>query len=438
MIKKVINKFKNSKIAKNSMWMIMTTVIQMIISLAVNMVVARYLSVEDYGILNYGLSFINFFIGICTLGLNSITIKYLVSEKDEQGKILGTCIVMRLISSILSVIMIMLIIIVLKNDKVIIITTLLQSISLIFESFSTINFWFQHKLQSKYTAIIAFVAYLFFAAYKIILVLLKKELYWFAFSNCVSYIVIAILLMIFYKKQKGQKLTFSWPKGKEMLKHSYHFILSSLMVALYAQTDKIMIGSMVDDISAVGLYSVSTTIINLWSFLPTAIINSFNPVLVEKKKVSNKDYLSKLKQLYSIIFWLGMAYTLFILIFGKLIIIILYGQKYLGGLSALRIAIFGVTFSFIGVVREFWLVCENKEKYAKWFAIIGVVTNIVLNFILIPIIGIVGAAIATAFTQFTTGIIAPLVFEETRECGSHIFSGILFKFYKNKEGMKNE
>jgi len=430
MIKKVINKFKNSKIAKNSMWMIMTTIIQMIISLAVNIIVARYLSVEDYGIINYGLSFINFFIGICTLGLNSITIKYLVSEKKEQGKILGTCIGMRLISSILSVIMIMLIILVLKDDKTIIIATLLQSISLVFDSFSTINFWFQHKLQSKYTAIIAFIAYLFFAVYKIILVLLKKEIYWFAFSNCISYIVIAILLIILYKKQGGQKLSFSWKKGKEMLSHSYHFILSSLMVALYAQTDKIMIGSMIEDISAVGLYSVSTTIINLWSFLPTAIINSFNPVLVEKKKVSNEQYISKLKLLYSIIFWLGIAYTLFILVFGKLIITILYGQKYLAGLTALRIAIFGVTFSFIGVVREFWLVCENKEKYAKWFAIIGVVANIILNIVLIPIMGIAGAAIATAVTQVMTGLVAPLLFKDTREAVKHLFDGIRLKFSK--------
>jgi len=177
------------------------------------------------------------------------------------------------------------------------------------------------------------------------------------------------------------------------------------MVALYAQTDKIMIGSMIEDISAVGLYSVSTTIINLWSFLPTAIINSFNPVLVEKKKVSNEQYISKLKLLYSIIFWLGIAYTLFILVFGKLIITILYGQKYLAGLTALRIAIFGVTFSFIGVVREFWLVCENKEKYAKWFAIIGVVANIILNIVLIPIMGIAGAASATVAGQCISAVI---------------------------------
>ena len=124
MLKNVILKIKNSKIIKNSFWLVLSTVIQMIISLVINMFVARYLGAANYGILNYGLSFVNFFLGVCTLGLDSIIIKYLVSEKDNQGKVLGTSIVMRLLSSLLAIILIFLSVFVLKhNDKLIIITT---------------------------------------------------------------------------------------------------------------------------------------------------------------------------------------------------------------------------------------------------------------------------------------------------------------------------
>jgi len=433
MIKKIFGKFKKSKIAKNSLWMISATIIQMILSLFVNMIVARYLGTTNYGILNYGLSFINFFMGICTLGLNSITIKYLVNEKDNQGKIMGTCIGMRLISSIISIIMIMIFVVLLKgNDKLIIITTFLQSISLIFESFTVINLWYQYKLQSKYTAIVTFIAYIAMVIYRVVLVLLKKNVIWFAFSHCISSIVIAILLYIIYKKQKGPKFSFSKAKGKELLGQSYHFILSSLMVAIYIQTDKIMLGSMIDDISAVGLYAVSTTIVSLWSFLPSTIINSFQPVILEYKKTSPEKYKLKLKQLYSIIIWLSILYTLFIYVFGKYLILILYGNDFIGGLSSLKIAIFGVAFSYIGCVRETWLVCEGKQKYAKWFSLIGAVFNVVLNLILIPRYGIVGAAIATTATQIVTAIIVPLLFKDTKECLKHIFDGLVLKSYKNK------
>ena len=431
MIKKIINKFKKSKIVKNSLWMISATVIQMILSLFVNIVVARYLGTTNYGILNYGLSFINFFMGICTLGLNSIVIKYLVNEKNNQGEIIGTCIIMRIISSIISIIMIIILVILLKgNDKIIIITTLLQSLSLVFESFTVINLWYQYKLQSKYTALITFIACIVMAIYKVILVVLKKNVIWFAFSHCVSSIIVAILLYIIYKKQRGPKFSFSKFKGKELLKQSYHFILSSLMVAIYAQTDKIMIGSMIDDISAVGLYAVSTTIVSLWSFLPSAIINSFQPVILEYKKTSINNYKLKLKELYSIIIWLSILYTLFIFFCGKYLVLLLYGNDFLGGVDSLKIAIFGVTFSYIGCVREVWLVCEGKQKYAKWFSFIGAVLNIILNLILIPKYGIIGAAIATMITQIVIAIIVPLLFKDTKECVAHILDGLFLRFLK--------
>lgn len=431
MIKKILNKFKNSKIAKNSLWMITSTIIQMVLSLFVNMIVARYLGTTNYGILNYGLSFINFFMGICTLGLNTITIKYLVNEKDNQGQIIGSCIGMRIISSVISIFMILMLVILLKsNDKLIIITTFLQSLSLLFETFTVINLWYQHKLKSKYTAIVTLIAYVIMTIYRVILVLLKKNVIWFAISHCVSSLVIAILLIILYKKHNGPKFSFSLSKSKELLSQSYHFILASLMVAVYAQTDKIMIGSMIDDISAVGLYTVSTTIVSLWSFLPSTIISSFQPVILEYKKTSTERYNFKLKQLYSIIIWLSLLYTLFIFVFGKYIILILYGSDYLGGLAPLKIAIFSVTFSYIGCVRESWLVFEGKQKYAKWFSLIGALSNIVLNVILIPSYGIVGAAIATAIAQISTAIIAPLIFSETRVCIKHLFDGLLLKYYK--------
>lgn len=429
MIKKLINKFKNSLIAKNSLWMITATIIKMILSMIVNMITARYLGVTNYGILNYSLSYINFFAGICTLGLDTIVLKYLVNDKKNQGETLGTCLVLRTVSSIISIIMIMILIYLLKgNDSVIIITTILQSISLIFEAFAAYGLWYQFKLQSKYTAIITFIAYVVMAAYRIILVIFKKNIYYFALSHSISSIIVALLYIILYKKQKQPKLSFSFSKGKELLLQSYHFIISSLMVSIYAQTDKMMIGSMLPDISSVGLYTVSTTIVSLWSFIPSQIINSFKPVILEIKNNNPDKYLVKLKQLYSIIIWLSLAYTLFVFIFGKYIVLILYGKEYIGGLTCLRIAIFSVMFSFIGVIREFWLVCEGKQKYAKWFALFGVIFNVILNIILIPRMGIEGAAVATAITQIITGIISPLFFKETRVCVKHVLCGLLFKF----------
>lgn len=429
MIKRITNKLKNSITAKNSIWMISATIIQMIISLFINRVVANYLTINDYGVLNYSISFVTFFTSFCNLGLSSIIIKELINNKKKNGELLGTSIVMRLTSSLISTLVIIILIFILKgNSKEIIICAVLQSLALFFDSFNIINLWFQSIYKSKVVAIIGLITYLIVAAYKIFLVLTGKLVYWFAFANSLTSIIIAIMLIIIYFKHNGQKFSFNVKTAKYLLKNSYHFILSGLMIAIYAQTDKIMIGSMIKDISLVGIYSVATTIVNLWSFVPNSIITAYNPSIVSAKNTSYELYIKRVKQLYSIILWASILYAVFITIFSKLIITILYGTKYLAASTSLSISVWGVMFSFAGVVREIWLVNENKQKFSKWFALIGAIVNVILNIIMIPLLGIVGAAIATCITQIMVGLIGNLFFKETRINFKYMIDGLFFKF----------
>ena len=86
----------------------------------------------------------------------------------------------------------------------------------------------------------------------------------------------------------------------------------------------------------------------------------------------------------------------------------------MGAVEPLQIVVWCETFSMIGCARGIWILSEGKNKYVKYYLGIGAVVNLVLNFILIPIMGVNGAAYATLVTQVTTSIIAPILFKETR------------------------
>ena len=258
------------------------------------------------------------------------------------------------------------------------------------------------------------IACIIVSTYKIFLLATSKSIIWFALSNSLMEAVIAFVEWVFYKKEGGQKLSFSFSVGKQVLSESYHFILSGLMVAIYSQMDKIMIGQMLTD-TDVGYYTTATAICGMWIFVPTAIINSFNPMIMELKKNGNETmYLRRLQQLYSFVIWLCLGFSLVIAVLAKIIVLILYGSSYLGAVGALRITIWCETFAMIGTLRGIWIICENKNKFVKYYIAIGAVVNLVLNAILIPRTGINGAAIATLITQITTSLIAPLFFKETR------------------------
>ena len=400
--------FLRGKETKNALWLIGGKVIQMILSLIVGIFTARYLGPSNYGLVNYGTTYVSFFMSFCTLGINSVIIKDFFDHPDEQGKSIGTTLVLRIISSFASALMIVGIVGILDhNEPLTIVVVALCSISLLFHVFDTFNYYFQSQYRSKITAIATLIAYVSTSVYKVILLITGASVAWFAFASSVDYIVLGILLYIFYATNKGPRLSFSWEKGKALLKQSCHYILSGMMVAIYGQTDKLMLKQMLDT-TAVGYYSTATAICAMWTFVLQAIIDSIYPTILKLKGQDEYLYERKNKQLYAITFYISIFVSVLFLLLGDLAIRILYGEAYAPAGLPLKIVTWYTAFSYLGVARNAWIVCEEKQKYLKYLYIVAAIMNVILNFIMIPFWGAAGAASASLITQIFTSIVLPL------------------------------
>ena len=86
--------FLKAKETKNAVWLISGKVAQMILSLFVGVISARYLGPSNYGLISYGSAMVSFFMSFCTLGINSIIVKDFFDYPEEQGKTLGSAIMM--------------------------------------------------------------------------------------------------------------------------------------------------------------------------------------------------------------------------------------------------------------------------------------------------------------------------------------------------------
>lgn len=422
-----------SKNLQNSAWIIGEQLFQMLISLIVGIFSARYLGPENYGTLNYTASFVAFFSSIATLSMDGVLIKKLISKPNKEGCYLGGCMILRFFASLISIISISIIVYILNpNNLTKLAMAGIQSLQLVFLSVQILDSWFQRHLKSRYVSIGKMIACIIVSAYKIFLLVTSKSVLWFALSTSLSDLTVSIFLFAFYKKEQSQKLLFDIERGIEVLKESYHFILSGIMVALYSQMDKIMIGQMLSD-AYVGLYTTATALCSMWFFVPTAIINSFRPLIMELKESNNQStYLLRLKQLYSAVIWLCICVSICIMPISSIIIKMLYGEAYLGASKTLQIAIWYGTFAMIGTARGIWIVCENKNRYVKYYLAIGAIVNLVLNTVMIPVWGIEGAAIATLLTQITTSLVAPTIFKETRIHSKIVLDAFCLNWYFQK------
>lgn len=395
----------NEKVVKNAAWIISVRIVQSILALIISMLTARYLGPSNYGLISYASSVVAFVVPIMQLGLPSILVQEIVNKPKQESEILGTSVILSVISSLACMLGVAAFAnVVNAGETTTIIVCSLYSLVLLAQAIEIVQYWFQAKLASKYVSITSFVAYTIVSAYKIFLLVTEKSIYWFAVSNALDYAIIGVVLLIIYRKLSGSRLRFSSALTMSMLAKSRYYIVSNMMITIFGQTDRIMLKLMIDD-AAAGFYSVAVSCAGMTSFVFSAIIDSMRPMIFESKKTDNATFEKNVSRLYSVIIYLSLAQSIVMTLFAPLIVNILYGAEYQNTIGILQVLVWYTTFSYMGSVRNIWILAEDKQKYLWIINLSGALTNVVLNAILIPLIGGAGAALASLITQVFTNVI---------------------------------
>lgn len=422
----IIHRILQSKVIRNAGWIVFGRVYHMILAFVIGLLTARYLGPNNFGLINYAITYTSFFASFCTLGINSIIVKEFVDDPTEEGETIGTAIILRTISSVLSVFLIMGITFVLDTgEKTTHIVVFLCSVGVIFQVVDTLNYWFQAKLQSKYVAIATIISYTIVSIYKAWLLITGKSVEWFAVSTSIDYLIVSIVLYIVYKKENGPKFEFSMKKAKKLLLTSHHFILAGLMVSIYGSTDKLMLKQLLNE-SEVAFYSTAVSLCNTWVFVLGAIIDSLYPMILQAFE-DKEMFDRKNRQLYAIVFYVSTFVSIFFTIFSTPLVTILYGKEYIFAAEPLKIVTWYTAFSYLGVARNAWIVSYNKQNYLKYLYIGSAIINVILNVILIPSWGASGAAAASLITQISTIIVFPAMIKELRPNVKLMVEAILLK-----------
>ncbi len=430
----------NKRFLKNTAWIISGKIIQYLISFVVGVFTASYLGPSNYGILGYVTSIVIMFTAFANLGLGNFIVKEIVKNKGDEGTIVGTAMVLQIISSLIAYVLINVTIIACNvGNTVMYVCAMLQGFGLVLQFSDNINYYYQSKLESKVPTIITLCAYVIVQVYKIVLLILKASVELFALANTLDYFVIATAMLISYKVRKGPKIRFSKTVAKSILKQSVPFVFAGTISVLYASLDKIMLKEMLTSTDAVGYYNVAHSIAMVWCFVVSAFITSFAPLIYEavhNEGTESKVYKTRLKQMYFVVFWLGVMASTCIDVISPFLIKYAYGESYKPAIIPTLILTWAGVFSYLGVARGIQFVCENKQKYFAVFAFLTVVVNVIMNYALIPVLQTSGAAIATVVSEFFVCFIAPFFFKKTRNVCVNIIQGVVGKGINLKEFIK--
>lgn len=422
-----LKKILKNRTVKNAGWIIGGRLMNKLLAFLVGILTARYLGPGNYGLVNYAVAYTAFFAALCNLGISSVIIKNFADHPDEEGEAVGTALALRAVSSFLSAVMIVSIVSVIDGDEPLtVLVAALSSIGLLFQIFDTFNQWFQAKLWSKYASAASVVSYLAVSGYKLFLLMTGKSVTWFALATSVDYAAAAVLLLLAYRRKGGPKLSFSMKRAGELLRASSPFIIASLMVSVYAGTDKFMLKHMLDEAS-VGHYAVAVSLSTTWAFLLQAVIDSVYPSVIHAFDGDKRIFERRNRQLYAIVFYAAGFISLVICLLACPIVSILYGPEYAPAAAPLRIVVWYTAFSYLGVARNAWMVCMDRQKYLKYLYTAAAVINVALNLIMIPRLGASGAAAASLVTQISTTVLLPALIRPLRPNARLMLDAVLLR-----------
>ena len=413
------------KILSNSVWMIIQHMYSMLTSLIIVALIARHLGPSDYGLINYCASVITIFTTLAGLGLENLIVSEIIKNPDREGGYLGTALVMRLASSFISYPLILALIAALNpGNNTLLLVAAFQALGMVFQSYDVLVYWFRLKLKMKYVSVALICAITVASLLRVLLLVNKATVEWFALAISVQAFVAGLLITAFFLTKKDVRLKVKSNDAKALLRISYNCIISSMSIVIYMEADKIILENMTDS-AHVGIYSAAVLMATCWQFIPNALIDSSRPVILEKRKISYEEYIDQFKLIMGGVNLMSFVFALLMTCLGWVVIYVIYGIEYIGAFIPLIILSWASFIGVSGYTRTIWITGESLYKYEKYYAVSAAILNIVLDIVFIWKFGIVGAAVATLITYVYEVLIVPLFFKETKA-----FTRMYFQSFK--------
>jgi len=407
------------KIISNSTWLLSDTGLRYAIGLFIGVWVVKYLGPERYGLYSYVLAFLSIFGAFAGLGLKPVVVAALVNKKDPESVILGSAFGLLLLSgSIVWIISILTVWLINPNDSLIIMMVILIGAGQLFQGSKVVSYYFEARLESKYTVLATNASFLFSNCLKIGVIVFSFGLLSLAAILLFESILAFILLFYAYKVQKNKISTLKWKYNisGQLLKSSAPLILSGFFTTIFLNIDQLMLKEMVDS-KELGYYAASVKLTALWYIIPTIIQASIMPNIIETYKKNKEQALIKIGKVGSFLGWFSLLIAIVTTLFFEHIVYLIYGSEFSHSGPMLAISIWALIFVSFGVIRFTYIVASGNLKMSLYFGIIGAITNIILNLILIPIYGGNGAAIATLLSYSCSGFFANFIFPSYRNIG---------------------
>lgn len=394
----------SSRERQNTLWIVFERILRLAVNLFVWAMIARHLGPESLGHLSYALAFASLIHVLGAFGLGDLLTRELVKDSDRINTLIGTVFILRLLIAMPILSLLAVFLYQLPDPGAVRIVVFIISAAILFQNFNVIDSYFQSIVQSRFVVKCQLATLILSSSLKLSLIYYDASLVWIALSYLVDAIFYAATLCIVYTQERGNLFRWSFDArtARQLLKESLPLLIAGFAILSYMKTDQLMLNWMHSPIE-VGYYGAALRLTEAWLFVPIALVTSLFPGIVQARAGSAENFQSKMQDLYNMATLLSFSAGVVFLFASELVTELVYGENYSRTALIMQIHGFCGIFILFRVISGKWLLIENLTKHSLYRSLVGVVFNVVFNYIFIPKWGAVGAAACSLATYVVVG-----------------------------------
>lgn len=388
------------KYLKNSMWLLSEKLIRILINFVAVIYLANYLGPDLYGKVNYVYSIGMIIFTISSLGMDNITTRECLYNKDNKNNLLFLSSVTR--GMVFLAVSITYAVIFTDSSNVLVFLILF---SYVYTFIIPYELYYAAIADSRYFSVIRSLSFIVSSALKIIFSYYHKiELVALSFAlEGILYIILSSPKLVGSFKVK--KLKNNMKDFFKVIKLSIPLFVVALILIFSSKIDQLMITHLLS-YRDLGVYSVAISIASALCILPNTFTNAFYGKIL---KTNTKDLICII---YRVNIILGICISIFSLFLMPYVLRHFFSPDYFQAATVIQYLLLSNIFKSLGYAMNFIIIKESKQKYSVVYYSLGLLLIFMLNFIFIPIYGIIGASIISLIGQIFTNLIFPLLFRD--------------------------
>lgn len=396
------------KVFSNLIWAVAGKIINLVGTLILGIIVARYLGAEQFGLMNYVISYVFLFQILASFGLDSIEVREEAAGKVSRDIIIGTAFWIKVVFGFIAIGLCIGTAYVMSEDSYTILLIAIYACYIVFNSFVVIRNYFTSIVQNKYVVTSEIFRTFVGIGIKVVLLLLNCSLTWFVVAFAFDWILLAAGYVSAYRAKVGSMWNwkFSSSYARYMLKESFPLLVTNAAVIIYQRIDQVMIGNLISNKANVGYFSVAAKFVEVMIFIPATLANTMSPILLQIKQKDESLYKTKSQQFMNISLWISIISSILVSVVSYWVIMLTFGEEYAPAIAILQVLSFKMASTALSNTAGTMLIVEGLQKWVFFRDIAGCIVCVVLNYWLLPRYGVIASAFVAIAANITAGYIS--------------------------------